>query len=228
MVRRVRIAAIVFAALAAAVAAALCGAYAALQRTSPFYPQALAVEPRVLETAGRELESRATALYNDARRPGEWQAAFTAEQINGWLATQLAEVYPDVLPANIADPRVAIGEDVLTLGFRTRRGGVETVITADANVSIAESGAVAVRLLSVRAGAMPLPVMPIADELSHACQELALPIRWTQDAGRPVALVDFGREWSSNGRRIQLESAELRDGTLRLAGQTLDTDEQAD
>ena len=51
----------------------------------------LKIEPEVLERGSRELESRATALYSDAKQIGRWQALFTSEQINGWLATQLAE-----------------------------------------------------------------------------------------------------------------------------------------
>lgn len=222
MPRKLRIVAVVLATLAIAVAAVLGGAYAALRRTRPFYQQALAVEPQVLETAGRELESRATALYNDARRAGSWQATFTAEQINGWLATKLDEVYPDALPADIGEPRVAIADDTLTLGFRARRGGLETVVSVEAGVSVTESGIVAIRFHSVRAGALPLPVMQIADELSRACQALALPVRWTQDAGRPVALVDLNRELSDDQRGIQLDTAELRDGALMLAGQTIE------
>ena len=220
MPRKWRIAAIVLAALAAVVAAALGGAYAALQRVRPFYEQALAIEPQTLETGSRELESRATALYNDARRSGQWQAAFTAEQINGWLATQLDDVYADALSDGISDPRVAIDDGKVTLGFRARRGGVNTVISADAAVSLTESGAVAIRLLAVRAGALPLPAMQVAADLSKACQEMSLPIRWTQEAGQPVALIDFRRDLSSDDRRIVVDTAELRDGTLFVAGRT--------
>jgi hypothetical protein len=220
MPRKWRIAAIALAALATVVAAALGGAYAALQRVRPFYEQALAIEPQTLEAGSRELESRATALYNDARRAGQWQAAFTAEQINGWLATQLDNLYDDALSDGISDPRVAIDDGKVTLGFRARRGGVDTVISADAAVSLTESGAVAIRLLAVRAGALPLPSMQVADDLSKACQEMSLPIRWTQEAGQPVALIDVDRDLSSNDRRIVIDTAELRDGTLFVAGHT--------
>ena len=165
------------------VAVALGSIYVAMGRVRPFYQQAIRLDPQKLEVGSRELESRATALYSEARQPGQWQAAFTAEQINGWLALQLAEVYGDALPKDISEPRVAIDDDRFTLGFRARRGGVETVVSADASVMLTESGEIAIRLLSVQAGALPLPVMQIADEVSQACQELSLPVRWTQDGG---------------------------------------------
>src|SRR5689334_12677815 len=108
MERKVRIAAIGGAVVVALIVACLGGAYYAVQQVRPFYQQALQVEPEVLERGSRELESRATALYSDARQRGEWQAVFTSDQINGWLATQLAQNPDGQLPANIRDPRIAI------------------------------------------------------------------------------------------------------------------------
>jgi uncharacterized protein YpmS len=228
MARKFRIAAIVLLASVGVVAAALGGVYWAMGRVRPFYAEALQLDPQTLEVGSRELESRATALYSEARQPGQWQAAFTAEQINGWLALQLVEVYGDALPKEISEPRVAIDDDRFTLGFRARRGGVDTVVSADSSVMLTENGEIAIRLLSVEAGALPLPVMQIADEVSRACQQLSLPVRWTQDAGEPVALVDVNHD-AAQAKRIHLDSIELRDGALYMAGHTVaDAAEVAD
>ncbi len=221
MARKFRLAAIVVLVAAGIIAAAVGSVYWAMGRVRPFYASAIQLDPQTLETGSRELESRATALYSEARQPGEWQAAFTAEQINGWLALKLAEVYGDALPREISGPRVAIDDDRFTLGFRARRGGVDTVVSADATVMLTEGGEIAIRLLSVEAGALPLPVMQIADEISRACQQLQLPVRWTQDAGQPVALVDVSQD-ATKAKRIHLDTVELRDGALYLAGHTVD------
>jgi hypothetical protein len=228
MVRKKRIAAIVLLAVAGVLVAALGGVYYAMGRVRPFYQQALALDPQTLEQGSREMESRATALYSEARQPGRWQAAFTAEQINGWLALQLAEVYADALPHNISEPRVAIDDDRFALGFRARRGGVDTVVSADASVMLTDAGEVAIRLLSVRAGALPLPVMQVADDAARACQELSLPVRWTQDAGRPVALVDVNQDAATKAKRIFFDAIELRDGALYLAGHTTGEEAEVD
>jgi len=221
MARKQRLAVIALLLTAAVlVTAALGGIYMAMGRVRPFYAEAIRLDPGVLETGSRELETRAAALYSDARQPGQWQAAFTAEQINGWLALQLAELYGDDLPDDISEPRVAIGNGRLTLGFRTRRGGVATVVSADAAVMLTDEGDVAIRLQSVEAGALPLPVMQVADDVSKACQKLSLPVRWTQDNGQPVALVDVARSGGTKKWRIVLDSLELRDGTIHLAGHT--------
>ena len=215
MARKVRIAAIGSVVVSALVVAGLGGAYYATRQVRPFYEQALRIEPEALERGGRELESRATALYTDARQVGRWQALFTAEQINGWLATQLVENADVQLPSNIRDPRVAIARDVLTLGFRTTSGGVETVISVDAAVSLTEESAVAVRLIAVRAGALPLPVLQLADELAEACKKLKLPVRWTRQDGKPVAIVEIRAS-----EPVYVDDIQLDDGQLYVAGHT--------
>ncbi|MCI0331768.1 MAG: hypothetical protein L0228_00915 [Planctomycetes bacterium] len=220
MARKFRIAAVGSITAAALLVAVLGSAYYAAQQVQPFYKQALEVQPEVLVRGSRELESRATALYSDARQQGQWHALFTAEQINGWLATQLAANQDRELPTNIRDPRVAIAKDLLTLGFSTKSGGVDTVVTVDASVFLTAEGSVAIRLMSVRAGALPLPVMRLADELAAGCKKLSLPVRWTQQDGEPVALVELHSDPASDKPQFYIDTIELGESELYVAGHT--------
>jgi hypothetical protein len=220
MARKFRIAALCTSLLAACVLVVIGGAYYAARQVRPFYKQALTLEPEVLERGSRELESRATALYSDARQGGKWHALFTAEQINGWLAIQLAENQVEDSPRSIRDPRVAISPEILTLGFQTHSGGVETVISVDASVFVTDEGAVAIRLMSVRAGALPLPVMQLADEIAATCERLSLPVRWTQQDGQPVAIVELHSDPSTEERQFFIDTIEFGDGEMYVAGHT--------
>jgi hypothetical protein len=220
MARKFRIAAIGTLTITMLLVALAGGAYYAARQVSPFYEQALHTEPEVLERGSRELESRATALYSDAKQIGHWQALFTVEQINGWLATQLAADKGSELPSNMRDPRIAIDHDILTLGFRTKSGGVETVISVDASVLLTETGDVGIRLISVRAGALPLPIMQLADQLATACKKLKLPVRWTQEKGQPIAIVNISSNASAENREFCIDSIELRKNEMYVAGHT--------
>ena len=220
MARKLRIAALCTSVVTACVVLVLGGAYYAARQVRPFYQQALHLEPEVLERGSRELESRATALYSDARQAGYWHALFTAEQINGWLAVQLKENQSEEATSNIRDPRVAISPELLRLGFRARSGGVDTVVSVDASVFLMDDGAVGIRFLSVRAGSLPLPVMQLADEIAATCEELRLPVRWTQQEGQPVAIVSVDSDESTGNRQFFIDCIELADGELYLAGHT--------
>jgi hypothetical protein len=220
MARKLRIAAFCTLGVTVCLLLALGSAYYAAQQVRPFYEQALHLQPEVLERGSQELESRATALYSEARKAGQWQAVFTAEQINGWLAVQLVDNLQVELPSRIRDPRVAISPDMVTLGFRMSSGTVETVVSVDAGVFLTDDGAVAIRFASVRAGALPLPVMQLADEIADACQELALPVKWTRQDGQPVAVVELHSDTSTDKRQFYMDAIELREGELYVAGHT--------
>ncbi len=218
MARKLRIAAIAVSTVAALLAAFVGSAYYATRQVRPFYRQALQIQPEVLERGGRELESRASALYSDAQQEGYWEALFTAEQINGWLATQLDKHQTPELRDRFRDWRVAIANDTLTVGVRTTSGGVETVLSVIANVSLTDEGAIAVKFLSVRAGTLPLPAMSIADELADACQKSKLPVRWTQQDGKPVAVVEVDSHASKH--EFHIESIALGENEVYVAGRT--------
>src|SRR3954447_5630959 len=219
MPRKYRIATLCTVGFTAVLALAVGGAYYAAQQVRPFYEQALKIEPAVVEEGSRELESRASALYSDAKQVGQWQALFTAQQINAWFAKQQAGDKKGELLAGLRDPRIAITRDCLTLGFRSTASGVETVFSVDASVLLTKDGAIGVRLMSVRAGALPLPVTKAADLLANATAKMKLPVRWTQQDGQPVAIVTIASPTIEN-RQFSIDSIELRSGEMYVAGHT--------
>ncbi len=222
MRRTLRIAAVALAATATLVSLALWAAYHATRQVRPFYREALALDVATLERGKQELESRATALYTDARQTGAWRALFTGEQINGWLAGELADRSAELgidVDRDVREPRVSISPDVLTVGFRTSQGGVDTVISVDASVFLVDDSEVGVRVLSVHAGTLPLPVALVADKLAAACRKLRLPVLWTQQDDQPVAMIKIASA-ESPSRRLSLDSIELNKSVLYVAGHT--------
>ncbi len=195
-------------------------AYYAARQVRPFYEQALRIEPQAMERNSRELESRASALYSDAKKLGQWRALFTAQQINSWLATQQAANKNGELLANIRDVRVAVARDCLTIGFQTKWSGVESVLSIDASLLLTDDGAVGVRFLSAHAGELPLPVMQVAGYLASLSKKRNLPVRWTQEKSQPIAIIRVESNPSSEDRQFFIDSVELRDGELYVAGHT--------
>jgi hypothetical protein len=70
-------------------------------------------------------------------------------------------------------------------------------------------------LIAVRAGALPLPVLQLADELADACQKLKLPVCWTRQDGKPVALVEI-----RSSEPVYVDAIQLDEGQLYVAGHT--------
>jgi hypothetical protein len=228
MARKYRIAAIAALVVVGLAAALVGGAYYAARQEQPYYEQALRAEPEVLERNGKELESRASVLYSDVKQVGQWRALFTDEQINGWLATQLVTLLDGKMPDEMRDPRIATKPGELTLGFRNRSSGVESVISVSASVLVTEAGDIGICFESARAGSLPLPVMAFADELATICRKAKVPVRWTQQNGHPVAIVAIASKAASDNRDFFVDSIELRQGEMYVAGHTDVSTRQAD
>lgn len=205
--------------LVLAVLLVLAGGYWAVQREPEFYRLALAHEPAKLEVASDEMLQHSTALASDVREVGPWQALFTAEQINGWLAVDLPQNHPDFLPAEISEPRVLFKPSRVTLGCRLEQAGITTVASLEVEAYMAQPNVLAVRFCKARAGAVPVPLAPILERCSAAAAASNLRLEWQQASGDPVALITLATRHEP-GTEFFLERLELRDGALYLAGRT--------
>ena len=91
MSRRIRLLSFVAIGLIVLVALVLLGVYLAVRHEPASYREAMEVKPAVLEKASDRMLQTIGALQSAATRRGPWTAVITAEEINGWLAVDLAK-----------------------------------------------------------------------------------------------------------------------------------------
>ncbi|HWA97178.1 MAG TPA: hypothetical protein VG713_01735, partial [Pirellulales bacterium] len=180
----------------------------------------LAVDEQQLAQANDELLAQATALVSTARKRGEWKAAFSADQINGWLAVDVPENYPDLLGPEISEPRIRLEPHHATVACHYARGKISTVVSLDVEASMVEPNVLAVRIDRLRAGAMPLPLSTVVNGLTRLAADLEVPLRWSKSEGSPTALITLPSMFDDDGTQYEVESVEVRDGKLYLAGRT--------
>jgi hypothetical protein len=203
-------------------AIAIGAAYRATKHVPQFYEQALQADPTVQRTAGDELERRALDLRNEAQRGGAWEAIFTEEQINGWLAVDLIEKFPELLPEHVESPRMRITPEEVQLACRYQSEQVDTVVSLALTVTLTEEpNVVAVRIKRARAGALPIPLNQFLEQITAAAHGSDLDVRWLQEDGDPVALLRLPQEHTDlPDRKLHLERFELREGEAFLSGRT--------
>ena len=192
--------------------------YFALRHVPRFYEDAVTVARGPRKAGSDEMLRRSAALRNDANRRSRWQAVFTAEQINGWLAVDLVENYPKLLPPTIHDPRVAIHDGQIIVGCRYD-GKVSAVVSLEADVSLPEPNVIAVRIRRARAGAVPLPLDKFLPEAIDALKRAGFVVELRQAGADPVLLVRVPLQ-TDRGRTLNLQSLTLRDGEIDVAGES--------
>ena len=220
MRKRLRIAALVGLGLLLVIVVVLGGLYWAVQQEPDFYRQAVAVDPAAQKEASDQMLRRATALRSDVEKLGPWEALFTAEQINGWLAVDLVQNHPDVLPESFHDPRTDIQPDGITVACRVERGGIEGVVTLTVEPYMAAPNVLGLRIRGVHAGLVPLPLAQVLDAISKAADQMNLRLEWQQADGDPVALIRIPPPADQGGKLIEIQTLKLGEGEIYLSGTT--------
>jgi uncharacterized protein YpmS len=197
----------------------LVWAYHSSQQAPEFYRQALKIEPVQAAQRSDRMLQRTTALASDAKEKPKWQAIFTADEINGWLAVDLVKNHPHALPPDFHDPRVSIIPGELTIACQMQQGGFKSVLSLTIDAYLSGPGEIAVEIKKARAGRLPLPLKDVLDQISTAARRAAIPIRWEQKDGNPVAVIGLSALEERN-RTIHVEQLTLGQGEIYIAGTT--------
>ncbi|MEX2139419.1 MAG: hypothetical protein WD894_09170 [Pirellulales bacterium] len=193
--------------------------YRSLVYVPEFYSQALAVGAPELQQSNREMLQRTAALNNDLKRIGEWQALFTDQQINGWLAVDVPKNHPDLLPPEVENPRLRITPDGVFAGAQFE-GEVSAVVSVELAVRLTATNVLAVRINKARVGDVPWPLDRVVDEVVAAAASWGLQVEQTHSDGDPLLLVTLPPELNDGRRQVLLEHLELRNGEVFLSGRT--------
>jgi hypothetical protein len=215
-----RLATCLTAGLCALAALLLCGLYGAARHVPGYYAEVLDVPREAHRQSSDRLLENAAALAGNVRKPGDWRAMFTANEINGWLAADLMKMLPGVLPAGVIEPRVRLKPGCVCVACRYVDAALESVVSLEADVYVKQPNVLSLRLRRARLGALPLPMGKLIEGLTAAAREADLRLSWMQADGDPVAILRLHSPHDSAGTAYSLETLEVGEGELFIAGHT--------
>ena len=199
----------------------LAYAHYASQKEPEFYLVAMATDAEAQAEEGDNLEREVLQLHNSARRTGTWQAMFTAQQINGWLATDLETKFPDLVPPEFQNPRVAIEADCMRLACWYKDPPTSTILSLEIDIQLTNTpNVVAVHIQSARAGVIPVPLVQVLNTVSYFAGRAEVELRWANMNSDPVALVTIPTHIDELQHLLHLDTIELQNGEVFLSGRT--------
>lgn len=161
------------------------------------------------------------ALTND--RDG-WHCSFTDDQINCYLDDEFVRsgVGDKLLPEEIAQPRVFFDSDRMRLAFRYRSSLISTVVSVTLRIWLpkVEGNVVAVKLESLRAGALPFKAQWLLEQISEVARQNGIEVTWYRHEGQPVALLRFQADQARS--TLQLKAIQVESGRITIQGRTGD------
>ncbi len=183
-----------------------------------FYRDLVAIPPKVREEQAKNFVAHSLQLRNDIHNEPNWEAIFSDEEVNAWLARDLVEHFADQLPPEVKDPRVAFEDNRLTLAFQLDQGAVRSVIWIVAAVRVPEENVVSLTIEKIRAGALPIPAERFIDQISHQAKSRNIDLAWSKENGDNVATLRYSKDPAK--AEFVLERLDLRQGQVRLSGRT--------
>ncbi len=196
------------------------GALIALLRREPdLYRRTTVADGPMRVELSKRFASQAQNLFTAGLSgDGNWSEEFTAQQINSYFAEDFVRVKPFKLPQSLNSPRVAIRPGLLEIGFRYGQGFWSSIITIDLNVWLAanEPNVVVVELLDIKAGAIPISMQSVLEQIADNARRWNLDVNWYRHDDHPVALVRIQPDRPIPS--VLLQRIELKDGSIAIGG----------
>jgi len=185
----------------------------------PSYYRAMVLQSRA-QRAGqaRKFVAQSLQLRNDICNEPNWEAVFSDQEVNAWLAEDLVTHFADQLPPEVNEPRVLFELDRITLAFQLRQRGVQSVITVVARPWVPEGNTVELTLEKIRAGILPVPADNVLNRIIEYARCHGLDVEWTRREGYPVVLMRYTPNLDRED--VRLEALQIRAGQIRLAGRS--------
>jgi hypothetical protein len=170
------------------------------------------------EGKAKRFVAQSLQLRNDIVNEPTWEAVFSDQEVNAWLAEDLVTHFADQLPPEVHDPRVLFETDRVVLAFQLDTAGISSVITVVARPRVPAENTVELTLEKIRAGILPVPADNVLDRIIEHARVRGMDVQWQRRDGYPVVVLQYTPSLARED--VLLEELEIRGGQIRLAGRS--------
>lgn len=192
----------------------------ALLRVPDFYAQASAKlpdAPAERQRAAKHLVQETTDLINNIKHADEWSATFKETEINSWFLEELRQKkYEDIVPEGVSDPRLAIHEGVVQLGFRVQRKGWSGIVSLRLKPWVESENHLAVEIAAIHAGIVPIPLEEMLQDLTRQFVRAGWDVTWNHANGNDVVIIDLNKK--KDPKSPVLEAVTVAEGEVHVRG----------
>jgi hypothetical protein len=193
--------------------------WVSLTHKPKFYRAVVQLPREQREVKAKHFVAQSLQLRNDICNEPIWEAVFSDQEVNAWLAEDLVTHFADQLPPEVHEPRVVFEIDRVTLAFELEQGPVRSIIWVVARPRVPEGNVLELTLEKIRAGVLPVPPEKILNRITEHARGHGLDVSWKYDEDKlPVATIRYMPDFGRGG--VRLEQVQIRNGQIRLAGRS--------
>ncbi len=194
------------------------GFWISLTHKPEFYREVVKVSHEQRARKAKRFVAQSLQLRNDICNEPTWEAVFSDQEVNAWLAQDLVTEFADELPPEVKEPRVLFELDRVTLAFELDRGPVNSIIWVVARPRVPDPNVLELTIEKIRAGVLPVPADNTIDRIVAHVRAQGLDASWKRVDGLPVVQVRYTPHFERED--VRLEQVQVRDGEIRLAGRS--------
>ncbi|MDR1052696.1 MAG: hypothetical protein LBL39_00820, partial [Planctomycetaceae bacterium] len=182
--------------------------YLASQREPEFYREAKSVPMEVQQTRNAAVLDKIRTLNNDFQsRSKNWTGTFTADEINAYLAVEATKPGANLLPSDLAEPRIAFSSGSVEIASKVRQRGFTAVLNISLGATMPEPDKLVFKMRHSQAGALPLPKERISQIIADVLRRKWGNVTQGNEGGDPTFTIQLNIK-NSNGRKVNVESFE--------------------
>ena len=205
-------------AVVVALVAAPGAAWLSLSYQPGFYRANVGLSREKLQAKAKRFVSQSLQLRNDIANEPTWEAVFSDDEVNAWLAEDLVTHFADQLPPEVHQPRVMFEIDRVTLAFELDQGPFRSVIWVVATPRVPEDNVLELTFEKIRAGVVPVPADQIIARIVATAQRHGIDVTLKKEGGFSVATFRYTPD--SGRDDVMLETVQIAKGEIRLAGRS--------
>lgn len=170
------------------------------------------------QARAKHFVSQGLQLRNDIENEPRWEARFSDEEVNAWVAEELLATFAEQVPPEVHDPRVLFEDGKATIVFELKRGLIRTVITVVCRARVPQDNVLALTLEKINAGILPFPAEQLTEPITQHAKANGLDITWGKDGRAPVAYLRYTTD--PERADVVLEKVQFIDGELLMSGRS--------
>src|SRR5262245_37876373 len=202
----------------------VAGLVAAVKRVPSFYTQAEMPEGFLREENSRQATAQFSQIrFSLQRDEPSWDLSLTGQQLNAYFQQDYYQHGgDDNLPDGFSAPRVKFEDGRMRLGVRCGRGWLSTILSIEIKAWLipGQTNMMAMEIVSLKAGALPLSPATLLDDISAAVRRENIDITWYRNEGHPVAVMRFQADLTRP--TMQFDRLDLKDDSMKIAGRSVE------
>ena len=191
------------------------GAWFSLTYEPSYYRAMIGLSREKRAGRAKKFVAQSLQLRNDICNEPNWEAVFTDQEVNAWLAEDLVTLFADRLPPEVNEP-ASSSRSIGSFSRSSCGKGAYSRYHGGRSPAIPEGNTIELTLEKIRAGILPVPADNILDRIIEYARSHGVDAEWARKDGFPVVVMRYTPHIERED--VQLEELQIRDHEIRLAG----------